>query len=141
MAWLNIHSLLPFARLFFCIGQLLSNLNVDDMYRVFQGGSVAAYEHIAMIRTQYRIANSLDTCLQALSAGKRVPAKERPTLRLEVHRPPVESIQTEHQQKASGDETLSTHSSLDDDDDDDDTTSPGKWENIPTPAKEQMGTS
>ena len=107
------------------------------MYRVFQGGSVAAYEHIAMIKTHYRIADTLDNCLNALSSGKRVPAMDRPTLRLEVHRP-VESVgpEGEHQRKRSGDDTLSTHSSLEEDDDDDTTSTPNKWESIPK--KEHM---
>jgi hypothetical protein len=99
------------------------------MYRVFQGGSISAYEHVAMIKTHYRIADTLDHCLVALATGKRVPDghRDRPVLRIQVHRP-VESIEIqEHRRKDSENETLSTHSSLNDVDDD---TTPSKWEAI-----------
>lgn len=107
--------------------KLFSNLNIDDMYRVFQGGSVAAYEHVAMIKTHYRIADTLDYCLEALHTGKKDRHIDRPMLRLEVHRP-IETAQSTDE-KESENETLSTHSSLNDEDDDD-ATCPSKWEAI-----------
>jgi hypothetical protein len=106
------------------------------MHRVFQRGSIAAYEHVAMIKTHYRIADTLDHCLVALATGKRVPDghRDRPVLRIQLHQP-VESIEIqEHRRKDSENETLSTHSSLHDLDDD---TSPNNWEAIqPTPKLE-----
>jgi len=110
--------------------KLFSNLSVDDMHRVFQGGSIAAYEHVAMIKTHYRIADTLDYCLEALQTGKRVRQRDRPILRLEVHRP-VENVHMQSsEEKGSENETLSTHSSLNDDDDEDVASCPSKWESI-----------
>ncbi len=36
------------------------------MNRYFQGGSVAAYQHIALMKLHYKIARSLDDCLARL---------------------------------------------------------------------------
>ncbi len=36
------------------------------MKRYFQGGSVAAYQHIAMLKLHYKIAHALDECLARL---------------------------------------------------------------------------
>mmetsp|Transcript_17764 Transcript_17764/g.31298 ORF Transcript_17764/g.31298 Transcript_17764/m.31298 type:complete len:124 (-) Transcript_17764:90-461(-) len=36
------------------------------MKRYFQGGSVAAYQHVAMLRLHYKIAHALDECLASL---------------------------------------------------------------------------
>jgi hypothetical protein len=36
------------------------------MKRYFQGGSVAAYQHIAMLKLHYKIADTLDECLARL---------------------------------------------------------------------------
>jgi len=46
--------------------KLFVNQNISDLERYFQGGTVAAYQHIAMIRLHYRIANALDECLAEL---------------------------------------------------------------------------
>jgi len=36
------------------------------MRRYFQGGSVAAYQHVAMLKIHYKIAHALDKCLASL---------------------------------------------------------------------------
>lgn len=36
------------------------------MERYFQGGSVAAYQHVAMLKLHYKIAHALDECLATL---------------------------------------------------------------------------
>ncbi|CAB9524435.1 Patatin-like phospholipase domain-containing protein [Seminavis robusta] len=119
--------------------KLFSDLNLNDLYRVYQGGSITAYEHTAMIKTHYRIADTLDNCLEALRTGKRElnPSRDRPVLRIECH-PPVETIPLEpaRQRKGSENDTLSTHSSVHDGDDDT-TSTPSKWETI-QPRKETM---
>ncbi|KAL7436719.1 hypothetical protein ACHAXH_007375 [Discostella pseudostelligera] len=45
---------------------LFGDQSVDDMKRYFQGGSVAAYQHIAMLKLHYKIAHALDECLARL---------------------------------------------------------------------------
>lgn len=45
---------------------LFAEQSVDDMRRYFQGGSVAAYQHVAMLKLHYRIAHALDECLASL---------------------------------------------------------------------------
>ena len=99
------------------------------MYRVFQGGSIAAYEHVAMIKAHYRIADTLDYCLDALQNGKQVRRKDRPVLRLDIFKP-VESVSVGGGQDTCVEsDTLSTHSS--ERGDDDATSCPSKWEAIP----------
>lgn len=36
------------------------------MERYFQGGQVAAYQHVAMLKLHYKIAHALDECLASL---------------------------------------------------------------------------
>jgi len=58
--------------------KLFSNPTLDDLYRYFQGGSVAAYQHIAMVKLHYQIANALDECLDSLEsdeAGAQKPPR------------------------------------------------------------------
>mmetsp|Transcript_24265 Transcript_24265/g.50332 ORF Transcript_24265/g.50332 Transcript_24265/m.50332 type:complete len:920 (+) Transcript_24265:174-2933(+) len=45
---------------------LFSAQSLDDMKRYFQGGSVAAYQHVAMLKLHYKIAYALDECLATL---------------------------------------------------------------------------
>jgi len=94
------------------------------MYRVFQSGSVAAYQNVSMIKMHYRIADTLDHCLEAFETGKREKQSDRPFLRLDIHNP-MENVEESDDAKDSN-ESLSTHSSLDDDD-----TSPSNWEQLP----------
>ncbi len=46
--------------------KLFSAQSLDDMKRYFQGGSVAAYQHVAMLKLHYKIAYALDECLATL---------------------------------------------------------------------------
>ena len=98
------------------------------MYRVFQGGSIAAYEHVAMIKAHYRIADTLDYCLDALQNGKQERRKDRSVLRLDIFKP-VESVSVGGQDTCVESDTLSTQSS--EHGDDDATSCPSKWEAIP----------
>ena len=41
----------------------------------FQAGSVAAYQHAAMIRLHYRIADAIDSCLEKLGSVDRRSSK------------------------------------------------------------------
>lgn len=98
-----------------------------------QVGSIAAYEHIAMIKKHYKIADSLDSCLDALESGTRRDQTDRPVLWLR-HHPEVEEGDGDSGRPASEittseNETVSTDSSLNENDDDDHAI-PGKWEPI-----------
>jgi len=59
---------------------------LHHLYRYFQAGSVAAYEHISMIKLHYKMADALDECIVKLSGGK-VAMHERST----VHFKPLRS--------------------------------------------------
>jgi hypothetical protein len=51
---------------FFFYAQLFSNPTEKDLHRYFQAGSVAVYEHTAMIKLHYNIADTLDECVAKL---------------------------------------------------------------------------
>ena len=101
------------------------------MRRVFQGGSIAAYEHVAMIKTHYRIADTLDYCLDALQNGKWGKRQaDRPILKLDIHKPlEIVQLSSDGDKESDNEETVSTHASLHDGDDDI-TSCPSKWEAI-----------
>jgi len=46
--------------------KLFSDPSVRDLERCFQGGEVAAYEHTALIKLHYSIADALDDCISKL---------------------------------------------------------------------------
>lgn len=48
--------------------QLFSNPTLKDLYRYEQAGCVAAYEHCAMVRLHYQVADALDDCLARMDA-------------------------------------------------------------------------
>jgi len=48
---------------------LFTDPTVERLYHYLQVGSVAAYQHAAMIRCHYRIADALDECIEKLEAG------------------------------------------------------------------------
>ncbi|KAL3826411.1 hypothetical protein ACHAXA_008619 [Cyclostephanos tholiformis] len=45
---------------------LFQDQSLDDMTRYFQGGSVAAFQHVAMLKLHLKIARALDECLASL---------------------------------------------------------------------------
>jgi hypothetical protein len=45
----------------------MSDPTITDIHRYERAGSVAAYEHCAMIRLHYHIADALDDCLRRLA--------------------------------------------------------------------------
>lgn len=49
--------------------QLFSDPKAEDLDRYFQAGCVAAYEHVAMIRLHYSIADVIDECVVQLQSG------------------------------------------------------------------------
>jgi hypothetical protein len=51
--------------------QLFSDPSPASLEGYFQAGSVAAYQHAAMIRSHYRIADAIGQCLEKLGAGER----------------------------------------------------------------------
>lgn len=73
--------------------KLFVNQKISDLERYFQGGTVAAYQHIAMIRLHYRIANALDECLAVLeqSDGTASSKPRRRSVMLEKKNAPKRS--------------------------------------------------
>lgn len=58
--------------------QLFRDPTLDELYHYFQRGAVAAYEHVAMIKVHYSIADELDECVRRLeSGGKKVHVRRR----------------------------------------------------------------
>jgi hypothetical protein len=49
--------------------KLFSDPSVECLYEYNQIGAVAAYQHAAMIRLHYRIADALDECIEKLTSG------------------------------------------------------------------------
>lgn len=49
---------------------LFSDPKVSRLYHYLKVGSVAAYQHAAMIRCHYRIADALEECIEKLGGGK-----------------------------------------------------------------------
>ena len=47
---------------------LFSDPTVSRLYHYLQVGSVAAYQHAAMIRCHYRIADALEECIEKLGS-------------------------------------------------------------------------
>lgn len=46
--------------------RLFSDPTLDELYRYYQAGSVAAYEHTILIKLHYEIADALDDCIARL---------------------------------------------------------------------------
>lgn len=56
---------------------LFTDPTVDQLYRYLQVGKVAAYQHAAMIRLHYRIADALDHCIEQLEdSGAQTPSED-----------------------------------------------------------------
>ena len=53
--------------------RLFSDPKLEHLYKYFQAGSVAAYEHTAMIKLHYSLVDVLDECIAKLdrASGKR----------------------------------------------------------------------
>merc|ERR1712150_166455 len=45
---------------------LVSDPTISHLHRCFQGGEIAAYEHTALIKLHYSIADALDDCISKL---------------------------------------------------------------------------
>jgi hypothetical protein len=57
--------------------KLFSDPSLADLERCFQGGRVAAYEHTAMIKLNYKISDALDQCISKLETQTRSTVKKR----------------------------------------------------------------
>lgn len=57
--------------------QLFEQQSVADMERYFQGGAVAAYQHVAFLKLHYAVANTLDECLASLECEEKTPIPPR----------------------------------------------------------------
>ena len=57
--------------------QLFEEQSVADMERYFQGGAVAAYQHVAFLKLHYAVANTLDECLASLECEEKTPIPPR----------------------------------------------------------------
>ena len=66
--------------------QLFSDPKLSHLYRYFQAGAVAAYEHVSMIKLHYSMADALDECIVKLSGGKST-LQERPNVIFKPLRP------------------------------------------------------
>lgn len=47
------------------------------MKRYFQGGAVAAYQHVSFLKLHYAVANTLDECLASLECEEKTPVPPR----------------------------------------------------------------
>jgi hypothetical protein len=62
-----------------------------DLYRYFQAGSVAAYEHTAMIKLHYSLVDVLDDCIHRL---EKTTKKRRVRPRTQILMPKTENRAT-----------------------------------------------
>ena len=68
---------------------------MDELYNYFQGGSIAVYEHVAMIKLHYSIADELEECIKRLEFGKsNFPKRRRHSVPLPDCRRPLKMIET-----------------------------------------------
>jgi hypothetical protein len=51
---------------------------LEDLYHCFQAGSVAAYEHTAMIKLHYSLVDILDDCIHRLDEKTAKKRRVRP---------------------------------------------------------------
>mmetsp|Transcript_12893 Transcript_12893/g.19267 ORF Transcript_12893/g.19267 Transcript_12893/m.19267 type:complete len:919 (+) Transcript_12893:140-2896(+) len=56
---------------------LFEEQSEDDMKRYFQGGAVAAYQHVSFLKLHYAVANTLDECLASLECEESTPVPPR----------------------------------------------------------------
>lgn len=68
--------------------------SLDDLYRYYQAGAVAAYEHVAMIKLHYSIANAFDECI-AILEGKELPRSQRTSQFVVERRKPMLDVPNE----------------------------------------------
>lgn len=48
--------------------QLFADPKLEHLYRYYQGGSVAAYEHLSMIKLHYKLVDVIDECIETLES-------------------------------------------------------------------------
>jgi hypothetical protein len=62
--------------------QLFSDPTYEDLLRYYQAGSIAAYEHVAMIKLHYSISDALEDCIAKLEGNFEGQPQRRPTYTL-----------------------------------------------------------
>ncbi|KAL3921897.1 MAG: hypothetical protein SGILL_002500 [Bacillariaceae sp.] len=65
---------------------LFSDPSVESLYHYNQAGSVAAYQHAAMVRLHYRLADALDVCIEKLELGKKEQSRSNDSFQIKVNR-------------------------------------------------------
>ncbi|KAG7347069.1 patatin-like phospholipase [Nitzschia inconspicua] len=65
---------------------LFSDPSVDSLYHYNQVGAVAAYQHAAMIRLHYRLADALDECIEKLEKGRKEDENLNSSFQVKVSR-------------------------------------------------------
>jgi hypothetical protein len=50
--------------------RLFSDPKLEEIYHYYQNGSVAAYEHLALIKLHYKLADLMDECIGALENNR-----------------------------------------------------------------------
>jgi len=97
-----------------CVLQLFRDPKLDELYDYYQRGAVAAYEHIAMIKLHYSVADALDQCIATLEGSRSnlSVTKRRRALHIERRRPVIISPPPERKSR------VRYHHHNDDDDDD-----------------------
>jgi hypothetical protein len=63
---------------------LFSDPTYDDLLRYYQAGSIAAYEHVAMIRLHFSISDALDDCIAKLEGTYDKTSSRRPVYTLDA---------------------------------------------------------
>jgi predicted acylesterase/phospholipase RssA len=64
--------------------RLFSDPKLEEIYHYYQNGSVAAYEHLAVIKLHYKLADLMDECIDALEKER---TKRKPVRRTKMNIP------------------------------------------------------
>ena len=54
----------------------MANPTLADLKRYFQVGSIAAYQHCAMMKYHYSIAHAIDECLGTIEEAEDIKGKQ-----------------------------------------------------------------
>lgn len=110
--------------------RLFSDPTLEEVYRYFQIGSVAAYEHLSLIQLHYKIADVMDECIERLAnadgddraRSRRWQRRRRSQVKLQVHDEPIDLVcndscgERSHQGSSSTDSIHEHAEEVDEDD-------------------------
>jgi predicted acylesterase/phospholipase RssA len=65
---------------------LFSDPTVESLYHYNHAGSIAAYQHAAMIRLHYRLADALDECIEKLEQGRKNQSRSNDSFQIKINR-------------------------------------------------------